>query len=819
MNLSADLLIPFRRKPLAARSASRLPGQHWNGIVYVFRLLRDGTFCAAAASEDFCALYRVDRQALRNDAQAVFDAVHPSDLDAYIASILQSARDMTPWQHDYRLRFADGAEHFILANALPSLTEQGNVVWNGFLINVTARREKEARADAWLQHSHLLMRMATNGVYVIDEAGYLVEANEAFGNMIGRDPKQMLGTHVSEWNVEWHSTPLRTRVAELLAWPGKGAMLETVHRRANGQLMDVHIYVTTTSIDGRLYIYCSSRDVTEEKRMQNELCIAAIAFEAQESIFIADSSRNILRVNNAFRVTTGYSAEDLAGRDPVAFRMTGDSNQHRPWTEVDRVGYWRGELTLRKKDGQAYPVAFGLTAVNDEHGKVINYVGRETDISSRKAAEKESKKLAYFDQLTGLPNRRLLLDRLASSASLPGRFGALFFIDLDNFKLLNDTLGHSIGDMLLCQVGERLQSVVRPGDTVSRLGGDEFVIFIDELAGSEHAARAEALVFGRKILAVLNQPYLLDGHQFWSTPSIGITLSGTPAVAIDQLMKQADLAMYHAKAEGRNGMQMYAPSMQSPFRARLELEADMLRGMNNGEFILHFQPQFEHDRIVEAELLVRWQHPTKGLLYPAAFIEAAEKGDLIISLGNWIIEEACVCLAAWAAHPVTAHLSLAVNVSARQFRRLDFVSQVSAILQRTGANPALLTIELTESLLIDDVDETVSKMKALMKLGICFALDDFGVCYSSLTYLKNLPFNSMKIDRAFIQDVAIEPKHAAIVRAIIVLGESLGLTVIAEGVETEAQRSFLAENGCVRQQGYMLGRPVPLSEFLLTLPW
>jgi EAL domain-containing protein (putative c-di-GMP-specific phosphodiesterase class I) len=249
------------------------------------------------------------------------------------------------------------------------------------------------------------------------------------------------------------------------------------------------------------------------------------------------------------------------------------------------------------------------------------------------------------------------------------------------------------------------------------------------------------------------------------------------------------------------------------------LEADMLRGMQNDEFVLHYQPQFEHDRIVEAELLVRWQHPTKGLLYPGDFIEAAEKGALIISLGTWVLEQACARLAEWARDPVTASLSLAVNVSARQFRQHDFVAQVTAILERSGADPALLTIELTESLLIDDVDETANKMAALKALGVRFALDDFGVCYSSLTYLKNLPFNSMKIDRAFLQDVAVEGKHAAIVRAIIVLGESLGLTVVAEGVETQEQRAFLAANGCVRQQGYMLGRPVPLSDFLGTLPW
>ncbi len=818
MNLSADLLIPFRSEP-AARPALPLPGHHLNGIVYRFRMLPDGTYCAAEASDAFCALYRVDRTSLRNSAQPVFDAVHPDDRDAYMAAIAQSARDMTPFQHEFRLRFGDGTVHCLSANTLPSLAEQGTIVWNGFLTDMTAHRAHAARADAWLRHGALLMRMVTEGIYILDEAGYLVEANDAFGDMLGRDPKQMLGTHVSEWNIEWHAAALRARLAELVAAPGTGALIDTVHRHADGRLMDVQIYVTTTRIDGRMYMYCSSRDVTDKKRMQDELRIAAIAFEAQESMFIADATRTVLRVNDVFRVNTGYSADDLGGRDPVAFRMADHCGELDVWAQVDRVGYWRGELTLRGKDGRAYPVAMGLTAVNDAQGNVINYVGREIDISERKAADREIRQLAYFDQLTGLPNRRLLLDRLAASVLQRGRRGALFFIDLDNFKSINDTLGHAAGDLLLRLVAQRLAAAVGPDDTAGRLGGDEFVVFIDALEGDDMAAQAKALATGRTILAALNVPYQIDGQQVCSTPSIGIAMSGMPGVAVEQLMKQADLAMSHAKEQGRNAIRMYVPAMQSPFRAQLLLEADMLRGMQNDEFVLHYQPQFEHDRIVEAELLVRWQHPTRGLLYPADFIEAAEKSDLIVSLGTWVIEQACARLVEWASDPVTTSLSLAVNVSARQFRQHDFVAQVAAILERSGADPALLTIELTESLLIDDVDETANKMAALKALGVRFALDDFGVCYSSLTYLKNLPFDSMKIDRAFIDDVAVDGKHAAIVRAIIVLGESLGLTVVAEGVETSAQRAFLAANGCVRQQGYLLGRPGPLGEFVRTLPW
>ncbi|NNG21644.1 bifunctional diguanylate cyclase/phosphodiesterase [Telluria aromaticivorans] len=816
MNLSLHCAVPFRRDPGAAGASLPLPGEDLAGIVFVFRLLRDGTYCAAAASDAFCALYRVERHVLRHDAQPVFDAVHPDDLDGFVASLLASARSMRPWQHEYRLRFPDGVEHLISGNALPSLTEQGNVVWNGFLVDVTARRRSAARAELWARHSQLLMEMTTDGIHILDEAGFLVEANDAFAQMLGGAARQMLGMHVSEWNLEWDTPTLRQCFAGLVATPGTAATIDARYRRLDGRRIAVRIYATSTVVEGRAYVYCSSSDVTEEQRMHRELSIAAIAFQGPESMFIADAGRQLVRVNRAFIAATGYQESELAGMDPLAGRIDA-AGQACPWLELARSGAWSGELNMRRKNGEVYPVLLDLSAVVDEHGNVDNYVGRETDLSARKAAEREIARLAYYDEPTGFPNRRMLLERLAQSAMDGGRVGALFHIDLDDFKALNDRLGHAAGDRLLHQAGERLLSVAGAGGTVARLKGDEYGVFIDGLGAAGATPSAEALAAGARMLAALNGPYCLDAQALRSTASIGVALACPGTLAGEQLMEQAKLAMCSAKAQGRNTVRIFAPTMQSPYCAQLALEADMARGMQHGEFVLHFQPQHEGGQVVGAELLVRWKHPVKGLLMPGAFIEQAEQGNMIVALGSWVLECACAQLAAWHAHPATAGLSLSVNVSARQFRQADFLAGVADVLRRTGADPARLTIELTESLLIDDVDDTIAKMKALKSMGIGCALDDFGVCYSSLTYLKNLPFAEMKIDQTVIQDLR-DPKSAAIVRAIIVLGETLGLKVVAEGVETEDQRAFLSTHGCTRQQGYLHGRPVPLQEFASSLP-
>jgi diguanylate cyclase (GGDEF)-like protein/PAS domain S-box-containing protein len=473
-------------------------------------------------------------------------------------------------------------------------------------------------------------------------------------------------------------------------------------------------------------------------------------------------------------------------------------------------------VEVLRRDGSTIWVELATRFVRTEQGELA-LLGMSRDISQRRAAEQEITQLAFYDTLTGLPNRRLLLDRaqhaLAASARSQ-RWGALLFIDLDNFKTLNDTRGHELGDLLLQQVARRLKACVREGDTVARLGGDEFVLMLENLDPSPSRAGAEAEAVGEKILAALACRCELDGQTHHGTASMGITLFSGQRDSVDELLRRADLAMYRAKAAGRNTLRFFDPEMQATVAARAMMESELRAALAGGQLLLHYQPQVLADgRLVGAEALVRWQHPERGLVGPGEFIPLAEDTGLILGLGQWVLEAACAQLVAWSQDPATAALSVAVNVSPRQFRRAEFVAEVLVTLQRSGAAPQRLKLELTESLLLDDLDQTIARMAQLRAHGVSFALDDFGTGYSSLAYLKRLPLEQLKIDRSFVRDVLEDPSDAAIARTVIALGQSLGLTVLAEGVETEGQRDFLAGHGCHAFQGYLLGRPMPAADF------
>lgn len=455
-----------------------------------------------------------------------------------------------------------------------------------------------------------------------------------------------------------------------------------------------------------------------------------------------------------------------------------------------------------------------FTYVDSEGKRYLG--GMAVDITERKTAEERIENLAFYDSLTGLPNRRLLLDRLAhvlDAGARHMRLGALLFIDLDNFKTLNDTLGHDKGDLLLQMVAERLTTSVRKGDTLARLGGDEFVVLLEDLGPSALDAAAQAELVGEKILAALGEPYRLDGHAHRSTPSIGITLIGETAESLDEPLKRADLAMYQAKAAGRNTLRFFDPQIQSAIAERVVLETELRAAVAQQQFVLYYQPQIaDAGRLTGVEALVRWQHPERGIVAPADFIPLAEDTGLIVPLGCWVLDQACTQLASWATQPDMAHLTIAVNVSPCQFHQANFVDQVRAALAATGANPQRLKLELTEGLLITSIGDVISKMARLKKEGVSFSLDDFGTGYSSLAYLKRLPLDQLKIDQSFVKDILLDSNDAAIATTIIALAESLGLAVIAEGVETEAQRDFLARHGCKAYQGYLCSRPLPIAE-------
>jgi len=417
-----------------------------------------------------------------------------------------------------------------------------------------------------------------------------------------------------------------------------------------------------------------------------------------------------------------------------------------------------------------------------------------------------------------LPNRRLLLDRLQQALALSvrtGRQGALLLIDLDNFKSINDTQGHAVGDLLLIDAANRLQGCVRGGDTAARLGGDEFVVLLEDMDTDEQAAAAQAETVGEKILATIGQPYLINDHEFHSTASIGVTLFRGTIKTMEEMLKRADVALYQAKAEGRNTLRFFDPAMQAAISNRVALESDLRRAVSGQEeFLLYYQPQIDSSgRLIGAEALVRWQHPVRGMVSPAEFIPLAEETGLILPLGHWVLTTACQQLVAWAAQPATAHITVAVNVSAKQFRLPTFVDEVLTLIDFFKIDPTRLKLEVTESLLLDNVDDIIAKMTALKARGISFSMDDFGTGYSSLSYLKRLPLYQLKIDQSFVRDVLTDPNDAAIARTIVALAQSMNLMVIAEGVETEEQRVFLDMNGCHAFQGYLFSRPVPANEF------
>ena len=430
---------------------------------------------------------------------------------------------------------------------------------------------------------------------------------------------------------------------------------------------------------------------------------------------------------------------------------------------------------------------------------------------NQEAAEREIRRLAFFDPLTGLANRRMLTERLRQALTNHAgekRHGALIFIDLDNFKTLNDTRGHQHGDRLLRQVAQRLQSCVRDSDAVARIGGDEFVIMMEDIGSSAADAARYAESAGYKILHALNEAYQLGGDETHSTPSIGIALFDTASDDIDEVLKCADLAMYQAKEAGRNTLRFFDPAILTRVSEQSALEVELRRALKDRQFSLHFQPQFDRlGRIVGAEALLRWFHPERGMVSPADFIPVAERSGLILPIGRWVMANACEQLSAWQRDPATRGITLAVNVSARQFRHPDFVAEVEQVMRDYDTPPELLQIELTESLLLDDMEEAIGRMQRLRSLGVEFALDDFGTGYSSLSYLKRLPLSQLKIDRSFVRDVLTDPNDAAITRTIIALGRSLGLEVLAEGVETAEQHRFLMEQGCDVFQGYLLARP------------
>jgi diguanylate cyclase (GGDEF)-like protein/PAS domain S-box-containing protein len=540
---------------------------------------------------------------------------------------------------------------------------------------------------------------------------------------------------------------------------------------------------------------------------------------SSDGIHILDLRGTILEASDSFCTMLGYTRTEVIGMNLRRWDagLTPSELERRLAQIAAGPGVVVFETRHRRKDGTTFDVEVATRPIELEGANVVFASSR--DISERKAAEEKILNLAYYDTLTGLPNRRLFLDRMGRAMSAGARtrdFGALMMLDMDRFKNINDTLGHDVGDRLLVDVAGRIQHCVREETTVCRLGGDEFIVMVEGLGRDQEHAAGLSEQMAERIRTHLGRPYELgdSDSDYRVTTSIGVTLFHGIDSSVDVLLKQADVAMYQAKDAGRNAIRFFSPAMQAAIDARIATEGALRQALARGELRLYYQPQTDQDgRRIGAEALVRWQHPSRGLVLPGEFIPLAEETGLIVEVGQWVLDSACAQLARWARDPAHEHLEIAVNISARQFHQKDFVERIRASLAASGARPTRLKLELTESVVLANVEEVVSRMAQLHGLGVRFSLDDFGTGYSSLSYLKRLPLDQIKIDQSFIRDIVVDPNDAAIVEAILAMCRTLGLQVIAEGVETEAQRDFLVRNGCTAFQGYFFGRPAPIEEW------
>ena len=819
------------QKALVANLSERVPG-----MLFQLRKSNQGWFTFPFASAAMVELFQVDPAEARHDAGPVFARLLPVDYVQCRAALEASEHTLTPWEQTYRVQLPDGRVNWHSSNAVPYRGADGSVAWFGYASDTTERVETEAqlqRAHEQLYaRTHLMgvtLESLSQGVMMLSHHGRVTYYNQQLLVLLGLPDallaRQPLFDQVIEWQLEMgHFGPDASR-DHLVDW---FCMAE------DGKLVFPPLY-TRTNVHGVVLEVRSQpmpdggwvrtfADVTEHVRAgkaleRSELHLRTLFDAIPDRVWLKDPQGIFVMCNAATAQGYGLAVHDIVGhtecelaRDPVLAQSCQDTD----WRALRSHAPVIYEQALPRSGDPADSLTFEVVkrAVLDPGGQALGVLGLARDVTERKRAEAQIERLAFYDPLTGLCNRRLFHDRLeqAQSASTRSQYwAAVCFIDLDNFKDLNDTQGHDQGDLLLQQVGQRLHAAVRDQDTVARLGGDEFVVLLEELGPDEPQAALYANTVGEKLLEALNHPYTLQRGEHHNTPSMGITLFRDHQERIEDVLKRADLAMYQSKAAGRNTVRFFDPQMQETVQRRSELARDLREALSSDELSLYSQPVVDAQEVVHGhEALLRWRHPQRGMVSPTEFIPVAEQTGLIVPIGTWVLHQACKHLVEWAKDPVKAHWTLAVNLSARQLRLPDFVEQVHHALESTGARPTHLKLELTESLLLHDVEDTIVKMSELAKVGIRFSLDDFGTGYSSLSYLKRLPLSLLKIDQSFVRDLLTDPNDAVIAQTILQLANTLGLAVVAEGVENEGQKQLLQVMGCEAFQGYLFGRPAPM---------
>jgi diguanylate cyclase (GGDEF)-like protein/PAS domain S-box-containing protein len=731
----------------------------------------------------------------------------------FLLAMLRTARQMyDTFEHDVRMRLTNEQLVSSLTSTAESLSRSNQELGR----EVDERRRAEEarrRSESSLKEAQRIGRIASwvielpnNHLYGSEQLARLFEDDAVLDTTFGWVVER---THPDDREA------LRQAYEEAIASRGPVEIVQRVIM-PDGRIKYLHERgETVRDAEGRpLQLIGTAQDITEQRQAEEQLRLSAQVFEGGvEGVMITDANGRILSVNRAFTEITGYSREEALGKNPRLLQsgMHDSAFYRRIWTSLEAAGHWRGELWDRRKSGEVFPAWFAISSVKDPEGRLTHYVAVFSDISERKAAEDRIEFLAHHDPLTGLPNRILLRDRfelaLAQAARNQARV-ALIFLDIDHFKAVNDSLGHPAGDNLLRQVATRLKACVRASDTVCRQGGDEFLLLVVPVPDPRAAS-----VVAEKVLQVLREPVEIEGHALAVGASIGISVFPDDGDSFDTLLQKADMAMYEAKAAGRNGYRFFSSEMNANALERLNMQNRLRRALELDEFQLHYQPQVDlgSGRIIGIEALLRWTSPDLGAIPPGRFIPIAEESGLIVQIGAWVLRTACQQNQAWQARGLP-EVPVAVNLSALQFARGDLLDTVERALEDSGLPARFLELELTESILIHDADNIMASLRRLKNLGIKLSIDDFGTGYSSLSYLKRLAVDKLKIDQSFVRDIASDPDDAAIVRAIIQMGHSLKLRTIAEGVESPDQLAFLRAEGCEEGQGYLFSRPVPAVE-------
>lgn len=655
------------------------------------------------------------------------------------------------------------------------------------------------------------------GVYLDCNAGALALLNMTREQILGKTDNELFpdGNFV-------HA--IRCNDLEVLR-SGKPLRYESSVAAPNGSVRDLDvIQVLVNAVHGApAGVLTIIRDITERQLAERELRIASVAFESHDGMIIADAQGIIERVNSAFTRISGYLPQEAVGKSHKFLQSGLHSRQfyQEQWQALSRDGYWHGEIVNQHRDGRLYTARLSITKVTDAEGQTMRYIGHIQDITSEKEAHALVEHLRLFDPLTDLPNRQLIAARMTHALTKSRELhalGAVMMIDLDFFQKVNDTLGHGIGDRLLIEVAQRIHSVTREGDTLGRFSGDSFVLIAENIGADPTEATRLSQELAEVVRQTINTPLVLEGHRLICSASIGVTLLSGHQVSSDVILRQAELAMYRCKAEGRNTVRFFEDSMQAEIDLRSQLESDLREAIDRQQFALHYQLQVDvHGQPIGAEALLRWNHPGRGTVPPADFIPLAEETGLIEPIGRWVLAAACRQLALWACQPETCQLTMAVNISPRQFKSAHFVEDIVAEVQRAGASPNKLKLEVTESLAIDDFADSIFKLQALKASGFKISLDDFGTGNSSLNYLTKLPLTQLKIDKSFVDDLPASDRDAMVAQTIIAMGRGLVLDVIAEGVESEAQYRSLVDLGCQAFQGYFFGRPQPVEAFEASL--